>query len=49
MNWAKDCAYDETQKQRFHTTARARLRQLAAALRMPSGSFDLRSNKAGSP
>ncbi len=47
MNWSKDCAYDEAQKRCFHTTARARLRQLAAALRLPSGSYDLRSNKAG--
>ncbi len=28
-------------------TARARLRQLAAALKLPPGSFDLRSNLAG--
>ena len=47
MNWNHDCAYDEAQKQRFHTAARARLRQLAVALRLPAGSFDLRSNKAG--
>ncbi len=47
MNWSKDCAYDEAQKQRFHTTARARLRQLAHALGFAPGSFDLRSNKAG--
>ena len=47
MNWNKPCAYDEDQKRRFHTTARVRLRQLAAALRLPAGSFDLRSNKGG--
>ncbi len=47
MNWIKDCAYDEAQKQRFHAAARSRLLQLAAALRLPSGSYDLRSNKAG--
>ncbi len=47
MNWNKPCAYDEDQKRRFHTTARVRLRQLATALRLLAGSFDLRSNKAG--
>ncbi len=47
MNWSKDCAYDEAQKRCFHTAARARLPQLAAELRMLSGSYDLRSNKAG--
>ncbi len=47
MNWNKPCAYDEDQKRRFHTTARVRLRQLATALRLRAGSFDLRSNKAG--
>ncbi len=47
MNWSKDCAYDEAQKQRFHTTARTRLRHLVAALGFAPGSFDLCSNKAG--
>lgn len=47
MNWNQDCAYDEAQKRRFHATARARLRQLADALSLPAGSYDLRSNKAG--
>lgn len=47
MNWTKDYGYDEAQKQRFHTVARARLRQLVSALRLPSGSYDLRSNKGG--
>ena len=47
MNWNKPRAYDEDQKRRFHATARVRLRQLAAALRLPAGSFDLRSNKGG--
>ncbi|MER9126401.1 hypothetical protein NKH81_25535 [Mesorhizobium sp. M0959] len=35
------------QKRRFHTTARSRLKKLAAELNLPSGCFDLRSNKAG--
>ena len=47
MNWNHDCAYDEAQKQRFHAAARARLRQLAAALQLPTSSYDLRSNPAG--
>jgi len=47
MNWSKDCAYDDVQKQRFHAAARARLRQLADALGFAPGSFNLRSNKAG--
>ena len=47
MNWNKPCAYDEDQKRRFHATARVRLRQLATALRLPAGSFDLRANKGG--
>ena len=47
MNWNKPCAYDEAQKRRFHSTARVRLRQLAIALHLPAGSFDLRSNKGG--
>jgi hypothetical protein len=47
MNWNKPCAYDEDQKRRFHATARTRPRQLATALRLRAGSFDLRSNKGG--
>ena len=47
MNWNKPCAYDEDQKRRFNATARTRLRRLATALRLPAGSFDLRSNKGG--
>ena len=47
MNWTKDCACDEAHKQRFHTAARARMRQLAIALRLTPDSYDLRSNKAG--
>lgn len=47
MNWTQPCAYDDAQKRRFHSTARARLRQLAVALRLAAGSFDLRSNQGG--
>lgn len=47
MNWNQPCAYDEAQKYRFHSTARARLRRLAVDLKLAAGSYDLRSNKAG--
>lgn len=47
MNWNQSCAYDEAQKSRFHSTARARLRRLAVELKLAAGSYDLRSNKAG--
>ena len=46
-NWYARCAYEPEIKQRFHTTARARLRRLATALGFPPGSFDLRSNAGG--
>jgi hypothetical protein len=47
MNWYLRCAYDTEQKRRFHATARARLRKLAAALDFTPDTFDLRSNEAG--
>ena len=47
MNWYARCAYAPDQKRRFHSTARARLRQLAVAMRWPAGSYDLRSNQGG--
>ncbi|WP_095204615.1 hypothetical protein [Mesorhizobium carmichaelinearum] len=47
FRWDKSCSYDEQQKRRFHTTVRSRLRKLAAELDLPSGSYDLRSNRAG--
>lgn len=47
FQWTKSCSYDEAQKRRFHATARSRLKQLAAELRLPAGSFDIRSNKGG--
>jgi len=39
FDWKRSCSYDEQQKRRFHTTARSRLKKLAAELNMPSGSF----------
>lgn len=47
MDWNADCSCEPERKRRFHATARARLRELAAELRLPAGSFDLRSNKGG--
>jgi hypothetical protein len=47
FDWTRSCSYDEQQKRRFHTTARSRLKKLAAALHLPAGSYDVRSNKAG--
>ena len=47
FDWTKSCSYDEQQKRRFHTTARSRLKKLAAELNLPAGSYEVRSNKAG--
>ncbi|RWJ01290.1 hypothetical protein [Mesorhizobium sp.] len=47
FQWTKSCSYNEEQKRRFHSTARLRLKKLAAELHLPAGSYDLRSNKAG--
>jgi hypothetical protein len=47
FDWNRSCSYDEQQKRRFHTTARSRLKKLAAELALPPGSYGLRSNKAG--
>ncbi|MGX5805645.1 hypothetical protein ACWGS9_31140 [Bradyrhizobium sp. Arg314] len=47
FDWTKSCSYNGQQKRRFHATARSRLKKLAAALCLPAGSYDVRSNKAG--
>jgi len=47
FEWTRSCSYDDAQKRRFHATARSRLKRLAAELRLPAGSFDIRSNKGG--
>jgi hypothetical protein len=47
MDWYADCSYEPERKRRFHGKARARLRNLAAELGLPAGSFDLRSNQGG--
>lgn len=47
FDWTKPCSYDDAQKRRFHATARSRLKQLAAELRLAPGTFEIRSNKGG--
>lgn len=47
MNWYARCAYDPEQKRQFHLTACARLRELAAALRLPPSGYHLRSHAGG--
>lgn len=47
IDWHLRCNYNPEQKRRFHTAARARLLELAAALGLPPCSYDLRSNQAG--
>lgn len=45
--WTQSCAYNEPNKRTFHLAARQRLKQLAEALRLTPGSYDIRSNRGG--
>ena len=47
MDWYADCSYEPERKRLFHAAGRSRLRNLAAELRWPAGSFDLRSSQGG--
>jgi hypothetical protein len=47
FDWARRCAGDETQKAAFHRQARVRLKELADAMGLAEGSYDLRSNRGG--
>lgn len=47
MDWSTPCQYDAARKRCFHANARTRLRRLALLLRLPAGSFDLRSSPGG--
>ncbi|KXF78213.1 hypothetical protein ATN84_23270 [Paramesorhizobium deserti] len=47
FQWTQSCSYDDRQKCLFHSTARSRLKKLAAELRLAGASYDIRSNKAG--
>lgn len=47
FDFRRSVAYDAPAKRLFHNRARSQLRRLAAALGLPPGSYDLRSNPAG--
>jgi hypothetical protein len=47
FDFRKPVAYDGEAKRAFHNHARRRLKQLADALGLAPGSFDLRSNPGG--
>ena len=47
FQWNRSCSYDEQQKRRFHTTARSRLKKLAAELEFPPSTYEIRANRAG--
>src|SRR5258707_15506367 len=47
FDFRKPVAYDGEAKRAFHNHARRRLKQLADALGLSPGSYDLRSNLAG--
>ena len=47
MDWYANCSYEPDRKRRFHATARARLKHLAAALGFTPGTFEVRSNQGG--
>lgn len=47
FDWNRSASYDAAQKEAFHREARKQLKKLAQELGFASGSYDLRSNKAG--
>jgi hypothetical protein len=47
FDFRKPVAYDGEAKRAFHNNARRQLKQLADALGLQPGSFDLRSNQGG--
>lgn len=47
FDFRKSVSYDPDRKRLFHSRTRRRLRQLAAALGLASGAYDLRSNQGG--
>ena len=47
FDWSRNVAYNNREKEGFHSTGRARLRKLAGELGFAKGSYDLRSNKGG--
>lgn len=47
FNFTQSVAYNAQAKRRFHSQGRAKLRALASALALPTGSYDIRSNQGG--
>jgi hypothetical protein len=47
FDFRKRASYDADRKRLFHSQARARLLELAAALGLEGGAYDLRSNQGG--
>jgi hypothetical protein len=47
FDFRRPVAYDAEAKRAFHSCARRQLKQLAEALGLPPGSYDLRSNQGG--
>jgi len=47
FDFRRPVAYDAEAKRAFHSRARRQLKQLADALGLPPGSYDLRSNQGG--
>ncbi len=47
FDFRRPVSYDAPAKRAFHTRARRQLKQLAAALGLPPGAYDLRSNQGG--
>jgi len=47
FDFRRPVAYDGAAKRAFHSRARRQLKQLADALGLPPGSYDLRSNQGG--
>lgn len=47
FDFRKSVSYDPDRKRLFHSRTRRQLRQLATALGLASGAYDLRSNQGG--
>jgi len=47
FDFRKSASYDPDRKRLFHSRARRQLRQLATALGLAPGAYDLRSNQGG--
>lgn len=47
LDFLRPVSYDAPAKRAFHIRARRQLKQLALALGLPTGAYDLRSNQGG--